>query len=281
MTYKLLALDVDGTLFTSGGFISKHTKRKIAEAKQKGVMVTLATGRHYPFAKAIARELHLDAPMITHDGAYIAHPHNDEIYDVKRIPHQVVQAIIRLLVPLHVRVMILHESESITNHKFGWKDLIHRIGQLASLKYYLLENYSYQYMASEQMIAYVARKSLSPPKMFVTGEEKKMELAKERLNKRFAQEINITTSGYGLEILPLGTSKGKALSLLGEKLGIDRGEMMAIGDHYNDLEMIEYAGLGVAMGNAPVEIRMRADFITRTNDEEGVAYAIEKFLLND
>lgn len=279
MNYKLLALDLDGTLFTSRGYIAEQSKARIGEAQKQGIMVTLATGRHYPFAKSVARELMIDVPLITHDGGYIAHPQSDEIYFVKRIPYQTVLRIIRLLRPLQIRIMILHEFEALTNQRFGWRELFARLGQIASLKYYLWERYSYQYMPDHEMLAYISSKGLSPPKIFIMGEEGRMKRAKERLEKHFATEIRLTTSGYGIEILPPGISKGFALQVLGEKLGVDREQIIAAGDNYNDLEMLQYAGLGVAMGNAPEAIREQVDFVTHNNDQDGIAHLIERFIL--
>ncbi len=279
MTYRLLALDLDGTLFTSSGFISEPSKARIAEAQKQGIMVTLATGRHYPFAKSVAKELEIDVPIITHDGGYIAHPRNDEIYFVKRIPYQTVLGILRLLRPLQIRIMILHESEALTTQRFGLRELLVRLGHIASLKYYLRERYSYQYFSDQEMLAYIAHKGLSPPKIFIMGEEAKLKRAKERLEKYYTKDVRLTTSGYGIEILPHGVSKGSGLQVLGEKLEVDRGQMIAVGDHYNDLEMLQYAGLGVAMGNAPEAIRTQVDFVTHSNDQDGVAHLIEKFIL--
>ena len=86
---------------------------------------------------------------------------------------------------------------------------------------------------------------------------------------------------YFLELVPMGIDKARSLAVLLEKLGMTREEMVAVGDGYNDLSMIQYAGMGVAMANAQEPVRKAADYVTLSNEEDGVAAVVEKFFLND
>lgn len=280
MTYQLLALDLDGTLFTSKGTITDRTKTRIADAQQSGVLVTLATGRHHPFAKSVAKELKIDVPIITHDGAYIAHPQEVEPYFVQRISYQTVIGIIRILRSLRIRMMVLHEKVALTNSKMGIKEILAHLGQLPLLKHYVREKYHYQYTPDQLMIEHIQQHEVSPPKLFIMGDRSKMKRAKDRLEQHFADEVRMTTSGHGIEILPVGISKAYGLYKLMQKLDIPREAIIAVGDQYNDLEMLQYAGVGVAMGNAPKAIQQAADYVTYTNNEDGVAYVIERLILD-
>ncbi|EJL46775.1 hypothetical protein BAG01nite_35310 [Brevibacillus agri] len=116
------------------------------------------------------------------------------------------------------------------------------------------------------------------PKIFVTGEAERIAAARRELERASLEKIRVTASGErNLEILPEGVSKASGLAVLTEKLGIGPEEIVAVGDNYNDAEMLQYAGMGVAMGNAPDDVKRLARYVTDTNDQHGVAAVIRKF----
>ena len=122
----------------------------------------------------------------------------------------------------------------------------------------------------------------SPSKMLAMAEPSQVAVMKETLQTMFADRLYLAVSKPTyLEMVNPAVNKGTALSFLADRLGIGREQVMAVGDSFNDLDMIEYAGWGVAMGNAPDEVKRRAQAVVDTNDNEGVAEAFEKYVLRN
>ncbi|MGG4493115.1 Cof-type HAD-IIB family hydrolase [Brevibacillus reuszeri] len=277
MNYKLLALDVDGTILMSNHTLSKVTLQAITELTTRGIYVTLATGRAYPSAKTMAKQFQIRVPLISHDGAYVADPLTDEVLFVKRIPTEVVTRITEILVEYGLDVMLLHESYAVTNRSWKWRDLFPLLNP-STLRQLWKNLYPLKIMASCRVAEYVREKNVSVPKIFVMGEPERLAAARRELAKAKFKEIRVTASGdRNLEILPEGISKATGLAVLGEKLDIIPEQMVAVGDNYNDVEMIQFAGMGVAMGNAPDAVKKLARQVTDTNDQHGVAAVIQRF----
>jgi Cof subfamily protein (haloacid dehalogenase superfamily) len=278
LPYRLLALDIDGTLLSSQKTIAASTRRAIRQAMDLGVFVTLATGRAYPLARGFARSLKLRMPIITHDGAFIADPDGHQVHFVERIPCHIVEEIIRMLTDYDLDIMVLHESFAVTNRPFHWRDLVHLLNRhtwdaLSQIRYPFI------FVPTKQMAAYVHQRQVSPPKLFVRGEQTALSKARGALDRHLGGAIRISSSAAdNIEILPIAISKASGLERLGHMLNVSAEEMIAIGDHYNDLEMIRFAGLGVAMGNAPADLREQADYVTKTNDDDGVGHVIRQFI---
>ncbi|WP_312109196.1 Cof-type HAD-IIB family hydrolase [Brevibacillus reuszeri] len=277
MNYKLLALDVDGTILMSNHTLSKVTLQAITELTTRGIYVTLATGRAYPSAKTMAKQFQIRVPLISHDGAYVADPLTDEVLFVKRIPTEVVARITEILVEYGLDVMLLHESYAVTNKSWKWRDLFPLLNP-STLRQLWKNLYPLKIMASCRVAEYVCEKNVSVPKIFVMGEPERLAAARRELAKAKFKEIRVTASGdHNLEIFPEGISKATGLAVLGDKLDIIPEQMVAVGDNYNDVEMIQFAGMGVAMGNAPDAVKKLARQVTDTNDQHGVAAVIQRF----
>ena len=126
------------------------------------------------------------------------------------------------------------------------------------------------------------KQTVSSPvvKVLMVKEENYLKEVEARLQKELANDLSVMRSKpYFLEFTELGVTKGTSLAILIEKLGISREEVIAIGDSYNDVAMIEFAGLGVAMGNAPDDVKQLADYVTDTNNNDGIAKVIDMFIL--
>jgi len=279
LEYKLLALDLDGTLYTSDNRITKNTRKIIKQAREKGLLVTLATGRNYPSARLVAKHLKLELPIITNDGAYIInHLENKPLFE-KRIENEIIIEIVEVLLQYNLNFMILHESSSFGNFNYlGWKMFV-RFFNIHSFKTLLAEKSRYRRISNNKIIEHIKNNKTKPFKIFVDGNHEQINEGRLELEEKFKDKIRITNSGYGIEILPLDISKASGLEILTGQLGFDKKEVIAIGDSFNDLEMIDYVGLGIAMGNAPLEIQNKAKFVTKTNDDDGVAHAIDEFFL--
>lgn len=267
MTYKLIALDIDGTLITSEQHISPRTKAAIAKAKEQGVVFAIATGRMFRSALPFAEELGLDLPIIAYNGALVQNPRTHEVYVHYPIPLTVAKEIAR-----RAKEEGLHLNAYIDDEVY-----VERITPEAEV-----------YM---QLSQYPVRPVGCPLDQFMTKPPTRLtliSLGNDARLRRFAAQVQedlqerlyvLPFAPDYLELLHPAVSKGNALLKLAERLGILPEEVVAVGDGCNDMEMVQRAGLGVAMANADPALKEVADFITSSNDEDGVAEVIERFVL--
>ncbi len=270
MAYRLLALDIDGTLLQSNHRLAKQTKEAIEYAKRKGVYVTLATGRSFPSAQKVANALNLDTDIITHDGAFIGSSLENPIFE-RRLNNDKAFHIVELLEKHNCHIRVMHEKFAIGN-KIRQKNFL-----VAKMTVGIGDPVFYPVTFVDSLSNYLLSDPVMPPKIHAFFfHEKDRQHAKEDLLKQIPG-IHVTSSSEGgLEIVSEGISKATGLQILGQKLGIGLNKMVAIGAYDNDLEMITQVGLGVAMGNAPKYIRDQADWVTRSNNQNGVAYMVKE-----
>jgi len=285
--FKLVAFDIDGTLITSDHIITPRTLRAIKKAKDLGIKVTIATGRHYPSVIRLARKIQINAPLICCDGAFIRDIYsNESIYYL--LPREIAVDILRMTqsyenfsVQIFIKKGKIYSGQSYRGSYFI-KSL--RAPVKRSLKGYLnfLRDFVFIPVQNTGNIeGAIAALNESPVKIVVYGNERPEDLQDfiDRILARYGDKITVTSSiKNSIDILNGGISKAKGLSILAEKLGIRPDEIITIGDNFNDLEMLKYAGLGVAMGNAPEQVKNKADYVTDTNNHEGVAKFLEKLI---
>lgn len=272
MLYRMLAINVDGTLLRSNGRIQSGTKEAIEYVRKKEVYVTLVTSRNFPSAKKIAKALKLDSHIITHNGAFIGNSLDQPIYQ-NRLSEEKTFNIVQVLENFECNIRLLHERFSVGNKMkmpgniiakavLGSGDpLFYPMQFVDSLGDYLLDN------------------PVAPPKLeaFFTN-EKEFNNAYQTLTEAFPDITvsNVDNQRQKLEIGPRGVSKLTGLRILSQQLGIPLSKTVVIGDSPGDMPMIEAAGLGVAMWNSPKEVKKVADWVTRSNDQNGVAYMIKE-----
>jgi len=266
MKYKLIAIDMDDTLLPSGLSISDRTKQAIKSASNKGVKVVIATGRMFSSALPHLKELELSGKAITYNGALVT-----EIDSTKTIMHKPID-----LNSVHKIIDIVKKEDLHLNVYIDDILYVNKLGVEAD--YYEEISGIKPVLIQEDLSDFVDRPST---KLLIVEENiKKADQIEERLKEELGDILNITRSKANfIEIMNKEVSKGNALSQLVDDLGLKSEEIIAVGDSFNDLEMIEYAGLGVAVANARDKIKERADYITKSNDEDGVAELIEKFIL--
>lgn len=264
MVYRLLTLDVDGTILRSNHRLDKKLKEAIEYVKRKGVYVTLATRRHFASAKKIAKALKLDSMLITHNGAFVSKD-VDEPWLEHRISPDDVAGITKLLESCQCHVRIKHERFSLVNRVKKNQELIAQMT--------IGDPLFYPIHFSDELHEYVNASPVSPLQIeaFFHSEEEANAL-KEEVLKRFPAVDVYIYDGKRMEIVKRNVSKGRALLKLADRLQIDKKEIVAVGDSVADIDMLKNAGLGVAMGNAPSEVKECADWITRSNDQNGVEY---------
>lgn len=271
MIYRLLALNIDGTLLQSNGRLHKSTREAVDYVRDKGIYVTLVTSRSFQSAKKVAKALKLeDSVLVTHRGGYVAKELEKPVLE-KRISKDVTFEIVRLLEGFQCQIRLVHEKYSLANKLKINNNL------LAKTVVNSGDPLHYPHQFVDSISDTIIDEPISPPKIEIYFEEKNDLADTEKAIKGMFNEVDmIKLNDYRMEIVPRGVSKLTGLLYLGQQLGIKRNEMVAIGDGIDDLEMIEAVGLGVAMWNAPVEVKKAADWITRSNNQQGVGYMVKE-----
>ncbi|MEL7565982.1 MAG: Cof-type HAD-IIB family hydrolase [Dehalobacterium sp.] len=266
MTVKLIASDLDGTLLNDKCLISDRTKEAVRRARAKGVVFTLATGRMYRSALSFALELGIDVPLITYQGALVKTSMTKEVLYHRPLPVKLAKEIISIGEKEQYNINVYLDDELYIHRE---TEAIRDYCRVARVPFTVVENLS----------LFLDRE---PTKVLFIGEEEEQLVGLwGELNKRYGNEVYITkSSAHFLEFTHPQATKGHGISTVAQGLGIRKEEIMAFGDSFNDMELLRSAGFAVAMGNARDELKREADFITGTNNEDGVASAIEKFVLD-
>jgi len=259
LKYKLLAVDMDGTLLNSESAITERTRQAILAAMEKGVLFVPSTGRPMGGMQQISASFGFDMPMILFNGAMAVMSKSGRTLfsqglapgDAKEIYELGMERGIPVVMWMGERLHVSHDCGAIQDYQAITGATMRPITDFRG----------------------VTKMLWLPPGGNALRWQGEM-------HAHFGGRVNCHTSRpYILEFVDAGASKGLALAAVGEAYGIARGEMIAVGDGYNDVSMLEDAGLGVAMGNAPEDIKRLCQHVTLSNDEDGVAAVIEKFIL--
>jgi Cof subfamily protein (haloacid dehalogenase superfamily) len=264
MSYKIVAIDLDDTLINSNHEITQHTMEAIKKAVEKNVDIVLATGRTFMGVKRFVDLLELKSPVITAGGATINDYSGKPIFE-SPVPHEIVKKLLSYAKEHGLHAQIYSNTEY---YFFKDNDYARVYGEI----------YGFPGIARPELLS---EPDLSTPKvLFIAEPEKIIELQSE-LTRLFPRLHNVRSKPQYLELTNPEATKGGALAYLAQIKGCTREEVIAIGDGEIDISMIQYAGLGVAMANALPNVLEIADMITRTNDEDGVAYVLEKYVLEE
>lgn len=264
MNYKLIAVDLDDSLLGSDLKISKVNKDALFAAREKGVQITIATGRMLDSAMPFIKEMKIEIPVITYQGAFIKDIQTGETLVRKSVPMNYVHKIIDECKERNLHLQAYNESTYFFEQDNEYSRYYHRMSgikgqEVGNLKQFLDEE---------------------PMKLLIVSEPPVILKHLDDFQKQFGDQLQVLISRpHYLEFTNGEATKGKALETLGNMLKITREEIIAIGDSFNDISMIDFAGLGVAMGNAPDEVKSYAQYIARGNDENGVADVVERFIL--
>jgi Cof subfamily protein (haloacid dehalogenase superfamily) len=268
--YRLLAINIDGSLLRSNGKLQKGTKEAIDFVREKGVYVTLYSSRNFQAAQKIAKVLKLDSILVTHSGAFISSSLDTPLVQ-KRLSEEKTFNLVQVLEHFECNIRISHERFSLGNRRKLASNLIAKTVLSSADPVF----YPIQFV--ESLGDTLRDQPVAAPKIdaFFSNKQEK-EKALRTIREAFSDVNVVVCGGERLEILPHGVSKLRGLQLLGEHLDIELQEMVAIGDSIDDIEVIESVGLGVAMWNAPVEVKRAADWVTRSNNQSGVTYMIKE-----
>jgi Cof subfamily protein (haloacid dehalogenase superfamily) len=269
---KLLVLDIDGTIAGKSNQVSDRVKAAVAAARSLGVNVAIATGRMYASALRFHREIGANAPLMAYQGAWIQDPTSETV--ARHVPVNPAMAI--ELIDYYTR----GELKDRLSVQIYADDKLYASGLSEDIEHYVSRSKIEAYVV-EDLREIIAQKP--PTKVLAMSGDLGLiqELMADLKTNYSPEQLHITTSvPEFLEVTGAGINKGTAIDFVAREIyNIDRSEVMAIGDNHNDLEAILYAGIGIAMGNAPQSVKDEADWVTTGVDEDGVAVAIEKFIL--
>ncbi len=279
MTYRLLAVDLDGTLLRKNGTLGERTRRALQAAAMREIKLVICTGRRFRTTLPILAQLAVAVPVIVHGGQLIKHAGTHETLHHDYLTEALYLAVVTFLKARGVTPIVYVDL-------FAQGTDIYLENDQDGHPYHL--RYLERNRAHCRFIGDVTR-TFCPQTIHVgaLADRPSLQGVREHLTREFGESIthrvvsNTNDEGAFLEIMGPGSSKWRALSMLMEAEGIAPEQVIGIGDEMNDLEMITHAGLGVAMGNAIPEIKEVADYVTLTNEEDGVAHVIEQFLLKE
>lgn len=267
MKYKLIALDLDGTLKNSNNEITPKTKEALIQAQKLGIKVVLASGRPTAGLRHEARELELEKY-----GGYILSFNGARVVDVQTGK------------TVYEQTLTIDEAKRSYDRakEFGLTCITYEDDILVT------EDIDDKYACAEACINDIPKRkvesfkeSLKDPihKVLLTGQPDYVASIEEEFKKPFGDSLSIYRSApFFIEVMAKGIDKAASLDKLVKLLKIKQEEVMAFGDGYNDLSMIEYAGLGVAMDNAVAGVKARANEITLSNNDDGIAYTLKKYI---
>lgn len=286
MPIKLLALDLDGTLLNSEGQISGRNKIAIRAAEDAGVKVTIATGRRFRDARPVALEAGFNAPILTHNGALIKHAETLETFSVDLLDDDAVREILRVGYSFGGNALV--SADPVGKGTLFYDNIS---DENVPLKRYVVWARHLHGEEAEEAVHHVeSLEEIVEPNEIIhisfSGTCNAMYDFQNVLEEELEDSVNILATIYPhldftlLDILPPHASKAAGLAKLALAEGLSREEIMVVGDNFNDLEMLEYAGTSVVMGNADRSLLDREEFYTTlSNNEDGVAAAIERFIL--
>lgn len=274
MAFQVLALDIDGTLLTSARTVSARTLRAVSAARAAGARLVLVTGRRYPAARRVAETMGGHVPLVLHNGALVVE--DDEVLRCRPLARATA-----------VRVIAVGRrcgADPVVHCGLRGQGrlLVEGVAASNTLLVYYLERSHPDVSTVPDLAAALAE---DPLQVMFGGAEADMRALVPRLEGELGEDARVDrtyypTRGVGiLDVLAPGVGKAEALAFLCARWGVSARETLAIGDNWNDHEMLEQAGLGLVMGNADPELRALGLPVLPTNDEDGVALAIERHVL--
>ncbi len=266
MNYKLLVLDLDGTLTNTRKEITPRNREVLIQAQQRGTRLVLASGRPTYGIAPLANQLQMDrfeGYILSYNGGEIIDWKTHEALYSNVLPDDAIPQLYECAKRNGLAILTYDEEYIITENPEDE---------------YVKKEAFLNKMQIRETNDFLADIHLPLPKCLIVGKPEKLIAVESELSLLMQGRISVYRSEpYFLELVPPGIDKARSLAVLLEKLSLKKEEMVAIGDGYNDLSMIKFAGLGVAMANAQEPVKKAADYITLSNDEDGVAAVVERF----
>lgn len=276
MKYKLICIDMDGTLLNDDHEVSLDNIIALNKATDAGIKIAITTGRIYASAKYYSNLIGINAHIITANGASIRHNIDGSISYTNTIPSNILSGIANIVSKYNLKINFTTSDTIFTTYEVPethlYKIMNKNVSDDLKVNFITFENIEYGILKFDGTVL----------KCIIIEDTDlvALKLARDEITEAFGEHLHIVSSGTNnVEIMQKESSKGNAVKRLAESFGITKDEVMCIGDSENDLSMIQFAGIGVAMGNSMDILKNDADYITETNNNSGVAKAIEKFCL--
>ena len=272
--FRLLALDIDGTLLSSARVVSERTRRAVLAARARGVGLVLVTGRRHPSARRVAEDLGGGVPLVLHNGALIIS--DGEVLRCVPLAREAARTAIRLG-RSHGADPVVH-----CGRMGEGRLLVQGVSESNTLLAYYLERSHPDVSTVRDLEEDLPEE---PIQVMFGGAIDEMDALRPVLAAGLGDAARVEPTFYPsrrvglLDVLDRGVDKAEALAFLQERWGLGPSDVLAIGDNWNDREMLKRAGLGLVMGNADAAMLALGLPVLPTNDEDGVAYAIERYVL--
>ena len=265
--YKLVAVDLDGTLLDDNKNIDEETIKSIREIVKNGVYFVFASGRPLVTQRRFFDKINVDMPSIACNGAIIAYPYEDKVIFNKHFKKEDLIFIVKYLKEKNKSFIAWENDKLYANVLDIYTTTYHDACKSANVQINVIEDYDKFY-------------NLSINKLIVIDDSENIQVFLKDVKKDIKRKCNYFTSqSYFLEFTAKGVDKGKSLLKLAKCLGVKRSEIIAIGDGHNDLSMIKRAKLKVAMGQASEYVKSKANYITDSNNNLGVKKVLDTFIL--
>ncbi len=266
MKYKLVAIDMDGTFLNEENELIEENLVAVHKALEKGCTVMIATGRSGESLKIYADKINFGSPFIVYNGAGYKHLDTKEYIYRSDVPYETAKKVYEKGLELGICVLV-------------WADDVLYATDVGEYMTYHKNNANFSF---EKLEDFEILKNKGIHKVLFSDKPERIREIYNLVNENVFEGLSITISiPKILEFFNENASKGSAVLKYATELGIKQDEIICIGDGMNDLSMIEMAGLGVAMGNACEELKAVANYVTKSNDESGVAHVINEFVLKN
>lgn len=265
MTQKLIAIDLDGTTLNGSSLISPKTKDVLQRATKAGHVVSIATGRPFRMSEQFYRQLNLKSPMVNFNGALVHLPYQHWLQESETLfSRDIVFDILAQKDALQLDYIAAENRDTFFVDRIDFEDA-YLFSNEKPTEANLLENLK-----------------TNPTSMLVQTNNDMAETVTNQLVQQYSDYVDVSTWGGPkaiLEIVAKGIEKAHGVKIIADSFQIDRQNIIAFGDEHNDVEMLDYAGWGVAMANGSEGAKAAANDITeKTNDEDGLADYLEKYL---
>lgn len=267
VNYKMLVLDLDDTLLRDDYSISARNKHLLFEAQQQGVKVVLASGRPTPAMLQYAEELqlaHFDSYLISFNGGVVTSMKSNEVLFEKSLTRSEIHSLYQFSVDHNVHIITYSDKGVVSETESQYIDVEVNLTGIPHHK----------------VPCFKTEVTSSAVKCILLEHPDYLKQVEQKLK---AQRPNLSVSiskPFFLEVMPQGIDKAASIDFLAQKLGIQPHEVIAVGNAGNDLSMVQYAGLGVWVDNVSDDLRHHADVIVASNQNDGVAEVVERFILN-
>ncbi len=259
---KMVVCDIDGTIFNGISF-TQNLIDCVNKIREDGIKFVIATGRTYCGAKQVVAPLNIDTPIICYQGATIHSPEGKLIYE-KSLDRELALDILNYLKTMDINPNIYIDDKLYCEKETSY---VKKYSEFQKVPYTIVEDISTKEFTSMNKL------------LVIDNDTEKVKWITENLKEKYKEKIysRMSTSTF-CEICADGISKGNAVKIVADMYGIKKEEIMGCGDQNNDIELLTFSGIGVAMGNATETLKEYADYITDTVNNDGVVKAINKFV---